>query len=149
MAPSNRVRVDVRRLRNESVAQEYKRDLPESLGEPDDSDDPEKFWIEFMTKFLEVSESCLRDTRGMFKSFLTKEPMNIIEESRRSRLEGKTGQYREVKREAVRAVRRNKEAQLRGVYETVDIHVWSTDSRPAYRGIRTMRSSKPSLRCSQ
>ena len=39
MAPSNRVRLDVRRLRDESVAQQYKRELAESLGEPNDSDD--------------------------------------------------------------------------------------------------------------
>ena len=79
MAPSNRVRLDVRRLRDESVAQEYKRELAESLGEPNDSDDPEEIWTDF-------------------------------EESRRARLEGRTGQYRELKSEAVRAVRRDKEA---------------------------------------
>ena len=45
------------------------------------------------------------------KSFLTKEILNIIEESRRARLEGKTGEYRELKREAVRAVRRDNEEQ--------------------------------------
>ena len=42
MAPSNHVRLDVRRLRDESVAQGYKRGLAESLGEPNDSDDSEK-----------------------------------------------------------------------------------------------------------
>ena len=35
--------------------------------------------------------------------------------SRRVRLEGKTGQYRELKREAARAVRRDKKAQVRGL----------------------------------
>ena len=50
---------------------------------------------------------------------LTKEDLNNIEESRRARLEGKIGQYREPKREAVRAVRRHKEAQVRRVCETV------------------------------
>ena len=42
MAPPKRVRLDVRGLRDESVAQAYKRELAENLGEPDDSDDPEK-----------------------------------------------------------------------------------------------------------
>ena len=72
MAPSNRVRLDVRRLRDESVAQEYERELAESLGEPSDSDDPEKLWTDFKTKVLKVSESCLRGTFGTSKSFLDK-----------------------------------------------------------------------------
>ena len=42
MAPSNQVRLDVHRLRDESVAQEYKRVLAESLVEPNDPDDLEK-----------------------------------------------------------------------------------------------------------
>ena len=50
----------------------------------------------------------------MFESFLTKEALNNIGESRRlTRLEDKTGQYREIKREAVRAVRQEKEVQVR------------------------------------
>ena len=53
--------------------------------------------------------------------------MNIIEEGRRATLEGRTGQYRKLKREAVRAVRRDKEVQIRGVCETVE-NLWSTDS---------------------
>ena len=88
MAPSNRVRLDVRRLRDESVAQEYERELAGSLGEPDDSDDPEKLWTDFKTEVLKLSESCLRDTSGTSKSFLTKESLNTI----RARLEGRTGQ---------------------------------------------------------
>ena len=77
-------------------------------------------------------ESCLRDTPGTSKSFLTKETLNTIEESRRARPEGRTGQYWELKREAVRTVRKDKEAQVRGVAETVKSHLRSTDSRPAY-----------------
>ena len=37
---------------------------------------------------------------------LTKKTLNIIEEGRRARLEGKTGQYRELKGKTVRAVRK-------------------------------------------
>ena len=50
-----------------------------SLGEPDDSDDPEKLWTDFKTNVLKVSESWLRDTPETSKSFLTKETLNIIE----------------------------------------------------------------------
>ena len=89
MAPSNRVRLDFRGLLPESVAQEYKRELAGSLTEHNDSSDPEKLWSDFKIQFLKMSESCLRDTPGTSKSFLTKETLNIIEESRRARLEGK------------------------------------------------------------
>ena len=123
MAPFNQVRLNIRRLADESVAPKYKRELAESLGEPNHSDDSEKLRTDLRTKVLKVWESCLRDTPGTSKSFLTKETLNIIEESRRARLEGRTGQYRELKREAVRAVRRDKEAQVRGVCETVESHL--------------------------
>ena len=148
IATSNQVRLDVRRLREEGVAQEYKRERAESLGKPDNSDEPEKLWTDFKTEVLKVSESCLRDTHGKSKSFLTKETLNIIVESRRARLEGKNGQYRKLKRGAVRAVRRDKEAQVREVCETVESHMWSTDSRPSYRGIRRLRCSRTPPRCS-
>jgi len=32
---------------------------------------------------------------------------------------------------------------VRGICEGVEYHLWSSDSRPAYRGIRTLRSFKP------
>ena len=44
-------------------------------------------------------------------------------------------------------MRRDKEAQVRGVCEIVESHLWSTDSRHAYRGILTLRSSRPSPLC--
>ena len=90
IAPSNRVRLDIRRFWDESVAQGYKCELAESHGEPNDSDDTERLWTDFKTKVLKVSESCLRDTTGTSKSFLTKATLNIIEESRRARLEEET-----------------------------------------------------------
>ena len=67
MAPSNRARLDVRRLRDESVVREYKRDLAESLGEPNDFDDPEKLWTDFNIKscrclrvFCEIHLECIK-----------------------------------------------------------------------------------------
>ena len=57
-----------------------------------------------------------------------------------TRLEGTTGQHQSLKREASHAGRRDKEAQVRGVCERC---LWLTDFRPAYRGIQTLRSSRP------
>ena len=154
MAPSNQVWLDVRRLRDESAAQRLQRGTCGKSRILNVSDDPERLWTYFKTKVLKVSESCLRTsgTFGTSENFLTKETLNIIEENHRARLEARTGQYRELEREAVReegqrVVRRDKEAQVRGVCETVKSHLWSTDSRPSNRRIRTFRSSKPAPRC--
>ena len=51
--------------------------------------------------------------------------MNTAEERRKARLECKTGLYRELKCESVRAVRRDKEARVRGVFEAVESYFWS------------------------
>ena len=36
---------------------------------------------------------------------------------------------------------------MRGICEEVEHHLWLSDSYPAFRGIRTLRSSKPIPRC--
>ena len=36
---------------------------------------------------------------------------------------------------------------MRGICEGVEHHLWTGDSRPTYRGIRALRSSKPIPRC--
>ena len=38
-------------------------------------------------------------------------------------------------------------AYVLGIYEGVEHHLWSSESRPAYRGIRALCSSKPVPRC--
>ena len=44
-------------------------------------------------------------------------------------------------------LRVEKEAYVRGICEGVEHHLWSSDSHPAYRGNRTLHSSKPVPRC--
>ena len=46
-----------------------------------------------------------------------------------------------------RALRVDKEAYVQGICEGLEHHLWSSDSRPAYRGIHTLRSSKLVPRC--
>ena len=41
----------------------------------------------------------------------------------------------------------DKEAFVRGICEGVEHHLWSSESRPANRGIRALRSSKPIPHC--
>ena len=63
-----------------------------------------------------MSESCLRDTPGTFKIFLTKEILNFIDGGRRARLGGESGRYRQLEREVVSAVKRDEKRRrsLRG-----------------------------------
>ena len=53
----------------------------------------------------------------------------------------------ELRRKTVHALRVDKEAYVRGICEGVEHQLWSSDSRPAYRGIHALRSSKPFPRC--
>ena len=36
---------------------------------------------------------------------------------------------------------------MRGICEEIEHHLWSSDSRPAYRGVRALHSSKPVPQC--
>ena len=70
-----------------------------------------------------------------------------IDQSRRARLNGRAELFRELRRKTVRALRVDKEAYVRGICDGVEYHMRSSDSRPAYRGILTLRSSKPVPQC--
>ena len=73
--------------------------------------------------------------------------LDTIAESRRARLNGRAELFRELWCKTVRALRVDKKANVRGICEGVEHHMWSSDSRPAYRGICTLHSSKPVPRC--
>ena len=73
--------------------------------------------------------------------------LDTIDQSRRARHNGRVELFRELRRKTVRALRVDKEACVRGICEGVKHHLWSSDSHPAYRGICTLRSSKPIPRC--
>ena len=83
----------------------------------------------------------------MKKNFVSQETLDTIDQSRRARLNGRAELFREVRRKIVRALRVDKEADVRGICEGVEHHLWSSDCRPAYRGIHALRSSKPIPRC--
>ena len=70
-----------------------------------------------------------------------------IDQSRRARLNGKAELFRELRRKTVHAIMVDKEANVRGICEGVEHHLWKNDSHPASRGICALRSSNPVLRC--
>ena len=73
--------------------------------------------------------------------------LDTIDQSRRARLNGRAEPFRELRRKTVRALKVDKKAYVRGIYEGVEHHQWSSDSHPAYRGIHALHSSKPIPRC--
>ncbi len=81
------------------------------------------------------------------KNFVSQGTLDTIDQSRRARLNGRAELFRELRHKTVRVLRVDKEAYVRGICEGVELHLWSSDSRPAYRGIPALHSSKPIPRC--
>ena len=77
------------------------------------------------------------------KNFVSQGTLDTVAQSHRARLNGRAELFGELRRKTVRALRVDKEAYVRGICEWVEHHLWSRDSRPAYRGIHASCSSKP------
>ncbi len=109
--------------------------------------DPEELWSAFKTTILDVAGGCLGTHQRAKKNFVSQGTLDTIDQSRRARLNGRAELFRELRYKTVRVPRVDKEAYVRGICEGVEHHLWTGDSRPAYRGIRALCSSKPIPRC--
>ena len=145
MVPSQ-PRLDVGKLKDERVAEEFANKLSRYLGGLGALEGPEELWSAFKTTVLDVAGGCLGTHRRAKKNFVS-QGTDTIDQSHRARLNGRAELFRELRRKTVHALRVDKEAYVRGICEGVEHHLWSSDSRPAYRGIRALRSSKPIPRC--
>ena len=83
----------------------------------------------------------------MKNNFVSQGTLDTIAQNHWARLNGRAELFRELRRKTGCALRVEKEAYVRGICEGVEHHLWSSDSRPAYRGICALRSSKPIPRC--
>ena len=108
---------------------------------------PEELWSAFKTTILDVAGGCLGTHWSAKKNFVSHGTLDTIDQSRKARLNGRAELLRELRHKTARLLRVNKEAYVRGICEGVEHHLWSSDSRPAYRGIRTLRSSKTVPQC--
>ena len=108
---------------------------------------PEKLWSAFKTTILDVAGGCLGIHRRAKKNFVSQGTMNIIDQSHRTRVNGRAELFRELRCKTAHALRVDKEAYVQGICEEVEHHLWSSDSRPAYRGICALHSCKPVPRC--
>ena len=68
--------------------------------------------------------------------------LDLIDKSRRARLDS-LPEARALRRQTLWSLRADKEDYVRSICERVEHHLWSSDSRPAYRGIKALGSSKP------
>ena len=108
---------------------------------------PEELWSAFKTTVLDVAGGCLGTHQIAKKNFVSQGTLDTIDQSRRARLNGRAELFRELRHKTVRALRVDKEADVQGICEGVEHHLWSRDSSPAYMGIHELRSSEPIPRC--
>ena len=105
--------------------------------------DPEELWSAFKTTVLDVAGGFLGTHRRAKKNFVSQGTLDTIDQSRMARLNGRAKLFREMRHKTVHVLRVDKEADVRGICEGVEHHLWSSDSCPAYRGVCALYSSKP------
>ena len=141
LAPS-KPKLDVGRLRDGAVANDFASELCDRLGGLPASEGPEVMWNFFKTTTLSVAGERLGVRRVTRKGFVSEGTLRLIDKSREARLSGDP-EARKLRRLTVRSLRADKEAHVRSVCERIEGHLWSGDSGAAYREIRALRSSKP------
>ena len=124
-------RLDVGKLKDERIAEEFANTLSGDLGGLGALGDPEELWSAFKTTVLDVAGGCLGTHHRAMKNFVSQGTLDTIDQSHRARLNGRAELFRELRRKTVRALMVDKEAYVRGICEEVEHHLWSSDSRPA------------------
>ena len=84
---------------------------------------------------------------GRRRIFVSRGTLDTIDQIRRARLNVRAELFTELRHKTVHVLRVDKESYVQGICEGVEHHLCSSDSRPAYRGIHALRSSKPIPRC--
>ena len=142
MVPSQ-PRLDVGKLKDERVAEEFANRLSGDFGGLGALGNPEELWSAFKTTVLDAPSGCFGTHCRVKKNFVSQGTLDTIDQSRRARHNGRVELFRELRRNTVHALRVDKEADVQGICEGIEHHLWSSDSHPAYRGIYALRSSKP------
>ena len=123
MVPSQ-PRLGVGKLKDERVAEEFANKLSGDLGGLGALGGPEELWSVFKTTVLDVAGGCLGTHRREKKNFVSQLTLHSIDQSRRARLNGRAELSRELRHKTVRALRVDKEANVRGICERVEHHLW-------------------------
>ena len=108
MVPSH-PRLDVCKLKDERVAEEFVKSLSGDFGVLGDLGNPEELWSAFKTTILNVRSRCLRTHQGAKKNFVSQETLDTIGQSRRARFNGRAELFKELRSKALRVLRVSKE----------------------------------------
>ena len=111
MVPSQ-PRLDVGKLKDERVSEEFVNRLSGDLGGLGALGDPEELWNAFKTTVLDVAGGCLGTHRRAKKNFVSQGTLDTIAQSRRARLNGRAELFRELRHKIERALRVDKEAYV-------------------------------------
>ena len=122
MVPSQ-PRLDVSKLKNERVAEEFAHRLSGDLGGLGTLENPEKLWSAFKTTIFHVAGGCLGTHHRAKKNFASQGTLDTIYQSRRTRHTGRAELFKELRRKTGRALRVDKEAYVRGICEGVEHHL--------------------------
>ena len=112
MVPSQ-PRLDVSKLKDERVAEEFANRLSGDLGGLGALGDPEELWSAFKTTVPDVAGRCLGTHRRAEKNFVSQGTLDTIDKSHRARLNGRAELFRELRRKTACALRVDKEAYVR------------------------------------
>ena len=82
---------------------------------------PEELWRAFKTTILDVAGGCLGTHRRAKKNFVSQGTLDSIDQSCRARFNGRAELFRELRRKTVRVLRVDKEADVQGIYEGVEL----------------------------
>ena len=97
-------------------------------------------WSAFKTTVLDVAGGCLGTYRRAKKNFVSQGKLDTIDQSRRARLNSRAELFRALRHKTACVLREDKEANVQGIFEGADHHLWSSESHPAYRGIYALHS---------
>ena len=139
--PASQPKLDVSQLRDETVATEFASRLAGQFQELPRGT-AEEMWDFFKTTTLSTASGVLGIRKCTRRSFVSNDTLDLIDKSRRARLDS-LPEARELRRKTLRSLRADKEDYVRSICERVEHHLWSSDSGPAYRGIKALGSSKP------
>ena len=105
--------------------------------------DPEELWSAFKTTVLDVAGGCLETHHRAKKNFVSPGALDTTEQSCRARLNGRAELFSELRRKTVHVLGVDKEANVRGICEGVEHHLWSSDSCHPNREMCALSSSTP------
>ena len=104
--------LDVGKLKDERVTEEFANRLRGDLGGLGALRGPEELWSAFKTTVLDVAGGSLRTHHRAKNNFVSQGTLDTIDQSRRARLNGRAELFRELRCKTVRALRVDKEAYV-------------------------------------